>query len=65
MSPSSLLTIQGDDLPDQASGGMRNKTQQLWHMVGPDPFKVTAYSPEGPFCEIQEDLPALRPRWTR
>ena len=57
--PSSLLTSQGAlevNLPDLASGGARNKTQQHVDSVGPDPVKVTADSPEDPFCEIQDDF---------
>ena len=47
-------------MPDQASGGDRKKTQQHVYSVGPDPFKVTADSPEDPFCEIQEDFASLK-----
>ena len=63
MLPSSLLTSQGaigDNLPDQASGGARNKTRQHVHLVGPDQFKVTADSPEDSFFEIQEDFENLK-----
>ena len=30
------------------------------HSVGPDPFKVTADSPEDSFCEIQKDFASLK-----